>query len=29
VISRSSVIKMYTAWYDFKILRHKDVYCLV
>ena len=29
MISRSSVIKMYIARYDFKILRHKNVYCLV
>jgi hypothetical protein len=28
MISRSSVIRMYTAWYDFKILYHKNVYCL-
>ena len=27
--SASSVIRLYTAWYDFKILRHKHVYCLV
>jgi hypothetical protein len=29
MISRSSIIRMYIAWCDFKILCHKNVYCLV
>jgi hypothetical protein len=29
MISKSSVIRMYIAWHDFKILHHKNVYCLV